>query len=106
MKTAADYRTMAEECLRWAREARPERATIWPKLTRQSPTTVFPIWGRSSDRPQMHTRDKARFTCRRCAAPVEADAGICHCCEVAYPTSALRAVVLSPISFAFLVRGV
>jgi hypothetical protein len=67
MKTAADYRTMAEECLRWAREARPERATIWPKLTRQSPTTVFPIWGRSSDRPQMHTRDKARA----CSGPIE-----------------------------------
>jgi predicted amidophosphoribosyltransferase len=43
---------------------------------------------------------KSNLICRYCAAPVEADAGVCDCCGVAYPTSELRAVLLSPIAFA------
>jgi hypothetical protein len=51
----------------------------------------------------MHIPSKAKFICRYCAAPVEADAGVCHCCGVAYPTSRLRAVLLSPFATAFYV---
>jgi hypothetical protein len=48
----------------------------------------------------------AEFKCRHCAAPVEADAGVCHCCGISYPTSALRSVLLSPIAFAVYVVAV
>jgi hypothetical protein len=54
----------------------------------------------------MHIRRLPKFTCRYCAAPVEADAGVCHHCGVAYPTSELRAVVLSPFAIAFYVVAV
>ena len=43
---------------------------------------------------------KSNLICRYCAAPVEADAGVCHCCGVAYPTSEFRAVLLSPLAVA------
>ena len=46
---------------------------------------------------------KLKLVCRYCGAPVKADAGVCHCCGVAYPTSELRAVLLSPIAIAFYV---
>ena len=51
----------------------------------------------------MHIRSKTKFVCRYCAAPVEADAGVCHYCGVAYPTSELRAVLLSPYAIALYV---
>jgi hypothetical protein len=54
----------------------------------------------------MHIRGKAKITCRYCATPVKADAGECHCCGVAYPTSELRAVLLSPFAIAFYVVAV
>ena len=63
----------------------------------------FPILCRSLDRPWMHIRTLPKDICRYCAAPVKADAVVCHCCGVAYPTSELRAVLLSPIAFAFFV---
>jgi hypothetical protein len=44
----------------------------------------------------MHIHSLTKFTCRCCAVSVEAGAGRCHQCGVAYPTSALRAVALSP----------
>ena len=59
--------------------------------------------GPSLDRPRMHIPSKAKFICRCCAAPVEVDAGVCHCCGVSYPTSGLRAVLLSPFAIAFYV---
>jgi hypothetical protein len=54
----------------------------------------------------MQIREKAKFTCRLCATAVEADAGVCHCCGVAYPTSEFRAVVLNPFAIAFCVVAV
>ena len=64
------------------------------------PTTVFLSCA------EMHIRSLAKFKCRYCDAPVEADAGVCHCCGVAYPTSLLRAVLLSPFVIAFYVVAV
>jgi hypothetical protein len=54
----------------------------------------------------MHIRRLAKFNCRGCAAAVEADAGVCHCCGIAYPTSELRAVLLSPTAVPFYVVAV
>jgi hypothetical protein len=51
----------------------------------------------------MHIRSKAKFTCRCCGNSVEADAGRCYRCGVAYPTSELRAVVFSPTAIPFYV---
>jgi ribosomal protein L40E len=51
----------------------------------------------------MHIRSKPKFTCRRCGVNVEADAGRCYRCGVAYPASELRAVVLSPTAIPFYV---
>ena len=48
----------------------------------------------------MHIRRLPKFNCRHCAAPVKADAGVCHHCGAAYPTSEHRAVVLSPVAIA------
>ena len=61
----------------------------------------FPILCRSLDQPDMHIRSKAKFTCRCCAASVEADAGRCYRCGVVYPFSELRAVALSPAAIPF-----
>jgi hypothetical protein len=61
----------------------------------------FPILCRSLDQPDMLIRSKAKFTCRCCAASVEADAGHCYRCGVVYPLSELRAVVLSPTAIPF-----
>ena len=49
---------------------------------------------------------KAKFTCRCCGVSVEADAGRCYRCGVAYPTSELRAVALSPTAIPFYVVAV
>ena len=49
---------------------------------------------------------KSELVCRYCATPVKADAGVCHCRGVAYPTSELRAVLLSPCAIAIYVIGV
>jgi hypothetical protein len=49
----------------------------------------------------MHIRTLAKFNCRCCAAAVEAGVGVCPGCGVAYPTSGLRAVLLSPFAVAF-----
>jgi len=38
----------------------------------------FPILSQSNDWPEMHTSSKPRFSCRRCAATVEASAGRCY----------------------------
>ena len=46
---------------------------------------------------------KSKFVCMYCGAPVKADAEVCHCCGVSYPTSGLRAVLLSPFAIAFYV---
>src|SRR6516162_5943984 len=46
---------------------------------------------------------KAKFKCRCCGVSVEADAGRCHRCGVAHPTSDFRAVVLSPTAIPFYV---
>ena len=62
-----------------------------------------PILCRLLDRPDMHIRSKAKFTCRCCGNSVEADAGRCYRCGVAYPASELRAVVLSPTAIPFYV---
>jgi hypothetical protein len=73
------------------------RATIRPT----EPTTALQSFADCWNRPNMHIRSKAKFTCRCCGISVEADAGRCYRCGVAYPTSELRAVVLSPSAFAF-----
>ena len=62
--------------------------------------------GPSLDQPRMHIPSKAKFICRYCTAPVEADAGVCHCCGVAYPTSEFRAVFMSPLAIAVYVVAV
>ena len=64
------------------------------------PTTVFQS---SANRrtEEMNIRSLAKFTCRCCAASVEADAGRCSQCGIAYPTSELRAVALSPTAIPF-----
>ena len=49
----------------------------------------------------MHIRSKAKITCRCCGVSVEGDAGRCHRCGVAYPTSDLRAVALRPTAIPF-----
>jgi len=49
----------------------------------------------------MHIRSKAKFTCRCCGVSVEADAGRCYRCGVAYPMSELRAVALSLTAIPF-----
>jgi len=54
----------------------------------------------------MHIRSLAKFKCRCCGASVEADAGRCYRCGVAYPTSELRAVALSPTAIPFYVVAV
>ena len=54
----------------------------------------------------MHIREKLKPTCRCCAAAVEADAGRCSRCGIAYPTSEFRAVILSPFAFPFYVVAV
>jgi hypothetical protein len=54
----------------------------------------------------MHIRSKAKFTCRCCGVSVEADAGRCYRCGVAYPASELRAVVLSPTAIPFYIVAV
>ena len=41
------------------------------------------------------------LTCRYCAATVQAGARRCHFCGASYPTSELRAYILSPSAFAF-----
>ena len=46
---------------------------------------------------------KSKFVCMYCGAPVKADAEVCHCCGVSYPTSGLRAVLLSPFAIAFFI---
>jgi hypothetical protein len=46
---------------------------------------------------------KSKLVCRYCAAPVKTDAEICDCCGVAYPTSELRGVLLSPFAIALYV---
>jgi hypothetical protein len=65
------------------------------RTRKTEPTTVFLSCA------EMHIRSLAKFKCRYCDAPVEADAGVCHCCGVAYPTSQLRAVLLNPFAIAF-----
>jgi hypothetical protein len=49
---------------------------------------------------------KTKLVCWHCAAPVKADGRSCDCCGVAYPTSELRAVILSPFALAFYVVAV
>jgi hypothetical protein len=44
--------------------------------------------------------------CRCCDAPVKVGAAVCDCCGVAYPTSELRALVLSPFAIAIYVIAV
>ena len=46
---------------------------------------------------------KSKFVCMYYGAPVKADAEVCHCCGVSYPTSGLRAVLLSSFAIAFYV---
>jgi len=58
------------------------------------------------DRPEMHIRDLAKFKCRCCGVAVEADAGRCYTCGVAYPMSELRAVALSPTAIPLYVVAV
>jgi len=67
------------------------------------PSTVFQSLADCWDRLEMHIRSKPKFTCRSCASSVEADAGRCYRCGVAYPASELRAVVLSPTAIPFYV---
>ena len=63
--------------------------------------TGFPIRCQSLDRLQMNIRSLAQFKCRCCGAAVEADAGRCYSCGVAYPMSELRAVALSLTAIPF-----
>ena len=49
----------------------------------------------------MNIRSLAQFKCRCCGAAVEADAGRCYTCGVAYPMSELRAVALSLTAIPF-----
>jgi ribosomal protein L40E len=84
---------------------RPTPATIWwLELPRQSPihfSNPLPIVGSAG----MHIRSLEKFTCRCCGASVEADAGRCYRCGVAYPASELRAVALSPTAIPFYVAA-
>ena len=63
--------------------------------------TGFPIRCQSLDRLQMNIRSLAQFKCRCCGVSVEADAGRCYRCGVAYPMSELRAVALSLTAIPF-----
>jgi hypothetical protein len=60
MKTAAEYRAMAEECFRWAREAKAnavrgslqQLAQVWLENTRLQLTLTFPD---KADLSKVHT---------------------------------------------------
>ena len=49
----------------------------------------------------MHIRSFAEFKCGCCGVSVEADAGRCYRCGVAYPMSELRAVAFGPTAIPF-----
>ena len=54
----------------------------------------------------MNIGSLAKFKCRCCGVAVEADAGRCYTCGVAYPMSELRAVALSPTAIPLYVVAV
>ena len=74
-------------------------------MARRDPT-VFSILCQSSGQLDMNIGSLAKFKCRCCGAAVEADAGRCYTCGVAYPMSELRAVALSPMAIPFYVAAV
>jgi hypothetical protein len=73
--------------------------------TKIKPTPVFQSFA-DSWIEEMNIRSLAKFKCRCCGASLEADAGRCYTCGVAYPLSELRAVALSPMAIPFYVVAV
>jgi hypothetical protein len=63
------------------------------------PGTVLQSWANPTIGPGMHLRNKAKLNCRCCAATVTAGTGRCHRCGIAYPSSTLRALILSQGAF-------
>jgi hypothetical protein len=104
MKSAA---WESAKILRMGSASWPKRTTIRPKLPRpdhSEAATIFQfLIGVGFHLGAMR---KSEPVCRYCVAPVKVDAVLCHCCGTAYPTSELRAALLSPFTMAGYVLAV